>query len=203
MSKTKFNSNTFTGQKISQSEKFKPDIFGNFYRYFWYFFRNFSGIYKCIYMGDFANYWQAFVPHLLWFSYHFMSVYYHLKEHYVNFFRFFKASLTTLYTHRIIEFSKTLNSNHFLLGLWNSKKKYQDVTLCKKVSAFWTKKYYFSDRNARKYSKSKIDFKNVFLRVFRHFNSQFYIFFLKNRLFYIWHVIFRLGFARVHNDFFF
>ena len=41
------------------------------------------------------------------------------------------------------------------------KKKCQDVTLCKKVPAFW-KKYYFSDRNARKYSKSKIDFKNVF-----------------------------------------
>ena len=37
------------------------------------------------------------------------------------------------------------------------------------------KKYYFSDRNARKYSKSKTDFKNVFLRDFRHFDSQFYI----------------------------
>ena len=44
----------------------------------------------------------------------------------------------------------------------------------KKVSAFW-KKYYFSDRNSRKYSKSKIDFKNVFSRVFRHLDSQFYI----------------------------
>ena len=59
------------------------------------------------------------------------------------------------------------------------KKKCQNVSLCKKVSAFW-KKYYFSDRNARKYLKSKIDFKNVFLRVFRHFDSQFYIFFLKS-----------------------
>ena len=48
-----------------------------------------------------------------------------------------------------------------------------------KKFAFW-KKYYFSDRNARKYWKSKIDFKNVFLRVFRHFDSQFYIFFLKS-----------------------
>ena len=56
------------------------------------------------------------------------------------------------------------------------KKKFQDVFLCKKVSAFW-KKYYFSDRNARKYSKSKIDFKNVILRVFQHFDSQFHIFF--------------------------
>ena len=63
-------------------------------------------------------------------------LYYHLKEGYVNFSRYFKASLTTLYTHRIIEFSKTLISNHFLLGLWISKTKYQDVTLCKKVSAF-------------------------------------------------------------------
>ena len=63
------------------------------------------------------------------------------------------------------------------------------------------KKYYFSDRNARKYSKSKIDFKNVFLKVFCHFDSQFYIFFEKLRLFYIRHVIFRSGFARVHNDF--
>ena len=73
----------------------------------------------------------------VWFDYHFVSVYYHLKEHYVNFSRFFKASLTTLYTHRIIEFSKALISNHFLLGLWIPKKKCQDVTLCKKVSAFW------------------------------------------------------------------
>ena len=74
---------------------------------------------------------------------------------------FFKASLTTLYTHRIIEFPKTLITNHFFLGC-----------LCKKVSAF-RKEYYFSDRNARKYSKSKIDFKNMFLSVFRHFDSQF------------------------------
>ena len=74
------------------------------------------------YMGDFANYWQAFVPHPLRFGYHFVSVYYHLKEHYVNFFRFFKVSLTTLYTHRVIEFSKTLISNNFLLRLWISKK---------------------------------------------------------------------------------
>ena len=65
-------------------------------------------------MGDFAKYWQGFVPNALRFGYPFVSVYYHLKEHYVN---FFKASLTTLYTHRIIEFSKTLISNQFLLGL--------------------------------------------------------------------------------------
>ena len=149
-----------------------------------------------IYMGDFARYWQAFVPHPLRFGYHFVSIYYHLKEHYVNFFRFFKA---TLYTHRIIEFSKTLISNHFLLGLWISKKNVK-MYLYVKVSTFW-KNYYFSDRNARKYSKSKIDFKNVFLRVFRHFDSQFYIFLLKLRLFYVRHVILRLGFARVHNDF--
>ena len=43
----------------------------------------------------------------------------------------------------------------------------------------------------------------MFLRVFRHFDSQLYIFFEKLRLFYIKHVIFRLGFPRVHNDFFF
>ena len=41
----------------------------------------------------------------------------------------------------------------------------------------------------------------MFLRVFRHFDSQFHIFFEKVRLSYIRHVIFRLGFARVHNDF--
>ena len=61
-------------------------------------------------------------------------------------------------------------------------KKCQDLSSSKKVSASW-KKYYFSDLNARKYSKSTIDFKNVFLRVFRHFDSQFYIFFLKLRFF--------------------
>ena len=80
------------------------------------------------------------------------------------------------------------------------KKKCQDVSLCKKVSAFW-KKYYFSDRNAKKYSKSKNDFKNVFSRVFRYFDSQFYIFFFWKIETYIIYVIFRLGFARVHNDF--
>ena len=63
------------------------------------------------------------------------------------------------------------------------KKKFQDVSLGKKVSAFW-KKYYFPDRNARKYTKSKIDFKNVFLRVFRHFDSQFYIFCWKAKIFF-------------------
>ena len=62
------------------------------------------------------------------------------------------------------------------------KKKCQNVTLCKKVSAFW-KKYYFFNRNARQYSKSKINFNNGFLRVFRHFNSQFYIFFWKAETF--------------------
>ena len=87
---------------------------------------------------------------------------------------FFKASLTILYTHRIIEFSKTLISNHFLLGLW----------IKKNVKTVFRKKYYFSDRNARKYSKSKIDFKNVFLRVFRNFDSQFYIFFWKTETFF-------------------
>ena len=91
-----------------------------------------------MYVGDFANYWQAIVPHPFRFGYHFVSVYYHLKEHYVNFSDFFKASLTTLYTHRIIEFSKKLICNHFLLGLW-IKKKCEDVSLCKKVSAFWKK----------------------------------------------------------------
>ena len=39
-----------------------------------------------------------------------------------------------------------------------------------KKCQFFEKKYYFSDRNARKYSKSKIDFKNGLLRVFRHFD---------------------------------
>ena len=34
---------------------------------------------------------------------------------------FFETSLTTLYTHWIIAFSKRLIFNHFLLGLWISK----------------------------------------------------------------------------------
>ena len=80
------------------------------------------------------------------------------------------------------------------------KKKCQEVSLWQKVSAF-RKKYYFTDRIAKKYSKSKPDFKNVFLRIFRHFDSQFYIFFEKLRLFYVRHVIFRLEFAGVHNEF--
>ena len=41
------------------------------------------------------------------------------------------------------------------------QKKCQEVTLCKKSLSFLKKKYFFSDRNARKYLKSKIDFKNV------------------------------------------
>ena len=49
----------------------------------------------------------------------------------------------------------------------------------------------------------KLTLKMCVLRVFRHFDFQFYIFLEKPRLFYIRHVIFRLGFARVHNDFFF
>ena len=92
------------------------------------------------------------------------------------------SSLTTLYTHQIIEFSKTLIPNHFLLGLWFTKKNVKMYLYVKKVSAFW-KKYYFSDRNARKYSNSKIDFKNVFSRVFRHFDSQFDIIFWKAETF--------------------
>ena len=42
---------------------------------------------------------------------------------------FFKAFLTTLYTHRIIEFSKTLISNYFLLGLWISKKMSRRISM--------------------------------------------------------------------------
>ena len=42
-----------------------------------------------VYLGDFANYWQVFVPHPLRFKYHFVSVYYHLEKHYLNFFKFF------------------------------------------------------------------------------------------------------------------
>ena len=96
---------------------------------------------------------------------------------------------------------KNASFQSFFVRIMDLKKKCQDVSLRKKFSAF-RKKYYFFVRNARKYSKSKIDFKNLFLRVFRHFDSQFYIFFKKLRLFYIKNVIFRLGFARVHNDFF-
>ena len=43
--------------------------------------------------GDFASSWQVFVPHALRFGYYFVSVYHHLKEHYVNFFRFFQDFL--------------------------------------------------------------------------------------------------------------
>ena len=50
----------------------------------------------------------------------------------MNFLRFFKASLTTLDTHRIVEFSKTLISNYFLLGLWISKKNVKTYLYVKK-----------------------------------------------------------------------
>ena len=66
------------------------------------------------------------------------------------------------------------DSHLFFVRIMHRKKKCQDVTLCKKSLSF-LKKYYFSDRHARKYSKSKTDFKNVFLRDFRDFESQFYI----------------------------
>ena len=80
------------------------------------------------------------------------------------------------------------------------KKKMSSVR--KNVSAFW-KKYYFSDRNSREYSKSKIDFKNVFLRVFRHFDSQFYIFFEKLRLFLLKTYNFQIGIRTGSQWFFF
>ena len=131
-------------------------------------------------MGDFANYWQAFVPHPLWFGYYFVSVYDHLKEHCMNFFRFFFGFLNYfIHPSNYWVFKNAYFQSFFVTITDLKKKKCHDVSLCKKVWTFW-KKYYFSDRNARKYSKSKTDFKNVFLRVFRHFDSKFYIFFLKS-----------------------
>ena len=65
------------------------------------------------------------------------------------------------------------------------------------------KKILFFRSQCKKILKIENWLENVFLRIFRRFDSQFYIFFEKLRLFYIRHVIFRLGFARVHNDFFF
>ena len=47
-----------------------------------------QSVHCSLYMGDFVNYWQAFAPHDLRFGYHFVSVHCHLKENYVNFFRF-------------------------------------------------------------------------------------------------------------------
>ena len=152
------------------------------------------------YVGAFANYWQAFVPHPFWFGYHFVSVYYHLKEHYVNFFRFFQGFLNYfIHPSNYWVFKNAYFQSFFVTVMDLKKKKCQTVFPCEKVLAFW-KEYFFSDRNTRKYSKSKIEFKYVCLRVFRHFDSQFDIFFEKLRLFYFRHVIFRLGFARVHND---
>ena len=121
------------------------------------------------------------------------------------FFRFFgpyKAGPCLIYFIHPSNYSVFKNTyfQSFFVRIMDLKKKCQDVSLCKKVPAFW-KKYYVSYRNARKYLKSKINFKNVFLRVFRNFDSQFNIFFEKLRLFYVRHVIFRLGFARIHNDF--
>ena len=49
---------------------------------------------------------------------------------------FFQASLTTLYTHRIIEFSKTFISNYFLLGLWILKKNVKTYLYVKKSQLF-------------------------------------------------------------------
>ena len=44
--------------------------------------------------------------------------------------------LTTLYTHGVIEFSKTLISNHFLIGLWISKKNVKTYLYVKKSQLF-------------------------------------------------------------------
>ena len=109
------------------------------------------------------NYWQAFVPHPFRIGYPFVSVYYHLKEHYVNFFRFFQGFLNYFIHPSNYWVFKNAYFQSFFVRIMDLKKKIcQDVSLCKNVSAFW-KKYYFSDRNARKYSELKIDFKNVFL----------------------------------------
>ena len=123
-----------------------------------------------------------------------------LKEHYVNFFRFFKAPLTTLYTHRIIEFSKTLISNNFLLGLWITKKKCQGVSLCKKVSTL-KKNTIFPIGMQESTQNQKV---TVFLKVFRHFDSQLYIFFETLRLFYIIFTCnFQIGIRKGSQLFFF
>ena len=62
------------------------------------------------------------------------------------------------------------------------------------------KNTFFFDRNAKKYSKSKINFWNAFLKVFRNFEAWF--FFKVETFFHIGHVIFRVGSASVHNVFF-
>ena len=45
-------------------------------------------------------------------------------------------ALSTSYTHRIIQFSKTLISNHFLLELWISKKNVKTYLYVKKSQLF-------------------------------------------------------------------
>ena len=53
------------------------------------------------------------------------------------------GSLTTLYAHRIIEFSKMLISNHFLLGLWILKNNVKTYLYVKKSKLFEKKNTIF------------------------------------------------------------
>ena len=101
---------------------------------------------------------------------------------------FFKASLTTLFTHGIIEFSKTLISNHFLLGLRISKKKYQDVSLCKKVSAL-KKNTSFPIATQKSTQNQKLTLKMCFWGSSATSILNFIFFFEKLRIFNLRHVI--------------
>ena len=159
------------------------------------------------YMGDFANYWQAFIPHSFRFDYHFVSVYYYLKEHDVNFFRFFLCVLNYFIHPSNYWVFKNTYLQSFLLRLWISKENVKTYLYVQKSQLFEKNTIFpiaMQNRSTQNRSTQnrKLTLKMCVLRDFRHFDSQFSIFFEKLRLFYISHVIFRLGFARVHNDFF-
>ena len=87
-------------------------------------------------MGDFANYWQAFVPHPLWFGYHFMSVYYHLKEHYVNFFKFFEGFLNYFIHPSNYWVYKNAYFQSFFLRIMDLEKKVKTYLYVKKSQLF-------------------------------------------------------------------
>ena len=94
----------------------------------------FMKVSRCIRVISPINYWQVFVPHPLRFGYHFVSVYYHLKEHSVNFFWFFKGFLNYSVHPSNYWVFKNAYFQWFFVRIMDLKKKFQDVSLCKKVS---------------------------------------------------------------------
>ena len=155
---------------------------------------------RCIRVISPINYWQVFVPHPLRFGYHFVSVYYHLKEHSVNFFWFFKGFLNYSVHPSNYWVFKNAYFQWFFVRIMDLKKKFQDVSLCKKVSAFWKKILLFRSQCKKVLKIENWLWKCVFEGLPPLRFSILYFFLKGWYFFYIRHVIFRLGFARVHNE---